>query len=74
VIGAIHFAAEQQLGELTVTHSACDLRVREFAAAGGLISYGTSLGEGIAKWAHTGHILKGEKVSICRCSRRRKSR
>ena len=55
----------KQLGELTVTHKVPAIyEFREFAAAGGLISYGTSLGDGYRQVGlYTGRILKGEKVS-----------
>ena len=67
VIGGDPFftSRSQQLGELTVTHKVPAIyEFREFAAAGGLISYGTSLGDGYRQVGlYTGRILKGEKVS-----------
>ena len=67
VIGGDPFftSRSQQLGELTVTHKVPAIyEFREFAAAGGLISYGTSLGDAYRQVGlYTGRILKGEKVS-----------
>jgi putative ABC transport system substrate-binding protein len=67
VIGGDPFftSRSKQLGELTVTHKVPAIyEFREFAAAGGLISYGTSLGDGYRQVGlYTGRILKGEKVS-----------
>jgi putative ABC transport system substrate-binding protein len=67
VIGGDPFftSRSQQLGELTAAHKVPAIyEFREFAAAGGLISYGTSLGEMYHQVGlYTGRILKGEKVS-----------
>ena len=67
VIGGDPFftSRSKQLGELTVTHKVPAIyEFREFAAAGGLISYGTSLGDAYRQVGlYTGRILKGEKVS-----------
>jgi putative tryptophan/tyrosine transport system substrate-binding protein len=66
VIGGDPFftSRSQQLGELTVAHKVPAIyEFREFAAAGGLISYGTSLGDAYRQVGiYTGRILKGEKV------------
>ena len=67
VIGGDPFftSRSKQLGELTVTHKVPAIyEFREFAEAGGLISYGTSLGDAYRQAGlYTGRILKGEKVS-----------
>jgi putative ABC transport system substrate-binding protein len=67
VIGGDPFftSRSKQLGELTVTHKVPAIyEFREFAAAGGLISYGTSLGDAYRQVGlYTGRILKGERVS-----------
>ena len=67
VIGGDPFftGRSQQLGKLTVAHKVPAIyEFREFAAAGGLISYGTSLGDAYRQVGiYTGRILKGEKVS-----------
>lgn len=66
VIGGDPFftSRSQQLGELTLAHKVPAIyEFREFAAAGGLISYGTSLGDAYRQVGiYTGRILKGEKV------------
>jgi putative ABC transport system substrate-binding protein len=66
-IGADPFftSRSQQLGELTVAHRIPAIyEFREFAAAGGLISYGTSLTDAFRQvGVYTGRILKGEKPS-----------
>jgi putative ABC transport system substrate-binding protein len=67
VIGADPFftSRSRQLGELTVAHAVPAIyEFHEFAAAGGLISYGTSLADAYRQVGiYTGRILKGEKVS-----------
>jgi putative tryptophan/tyrosine transport system substrate-binding protein len=53
----------EQLAALTVRHAVPAIyQYREFAAAGGLMSYGGSLLDGIRQvGVYTGRILKGEK-------------
>jgi putative tryptophan/tyrosine transport system substrate-binding protein len=55
----------EQLATLTVRHAVPAISTyREFAAAGGLMSYGASLtGSYRIAGAYTGRILKGEKPS-----------
>ena len=65
VIGADPFFTSQskQLAELTVRHGVPTVyEFREFAAAGGLISYGSSIAYAYRlAGVYTGRILKGEK-------------
>ena len=67
IIGGDPFftSRSQQLGELTVAHRVPTIyEFREFAAAGGLLSYGTSLADAYRQVGiYTGRILKGEKPS-----------
>ena len=67
VIGADPFftSQSQQLAELTVGHAVPTIyEFREFAAAGGLISYGSSIADAYRlAGVYTGRILKGEKPS-----------
>jgi putative tryptophan/tyrosine transport system substrate-binding protein len=67
IIGADPFftSRSQQLGELTVAHRVPAIyEFRDFAAAGGLLSYGTSLTDAFRQvGVYTGRILKGEKPS-----------
>jgi ABC-type uncharacterized transport system substrate-binding protein len=67
IIGADPFftSRSQQLGELAVAHRVPTIyEFREFAAAGGLVSYGTSLADAYRQvGVYTGRILKGEKPS-----------
>ena len=67
IIGADPFftSRSRQLGELTVARRIPTIyEFREFAAAGGLISYGTSLADAYRQvGTYTGRILKGEKPS-----------
>jgi putative ABC transport system substrate-binding protein len=67
VIGADPFftSRSQQLAKLTVDHAVPAIyEFREFAAAGGLISYGTSIVDAYRlAGVYTGRILKGEKPS-----------
>lgn len=67
VIGADPFftSRSRQLGELTLARRIPTIyEFREFAAAGGLISYGTSLADAYRQAGiYTGRILKGEKPS-----------
>jgi putative ABC transport system substrate-binding protein len=67
IIGADPFftSRSQQLGELTVVHRVPAIyEFRDFAAAGGLISYGTSLADAFRQVGiYTGRVLKGEKPS-----------
>jgi putative ABC transport system substrate-binding protein len=60
VIGS---ARSEQLAALTVRHAVPAMyQFREFAAAGGLISYGTSNTDAVRLAAtYTGRVLKGEK-------------
>jgi putative ABC transport system substrate-binding protein len=65
VIGADPFFTNQsrQLAELAARHAVPTIyEFREFAAAGGSIRYGTSIGDAYRlAGAYTGRILKGEK-------------
>jgi putative tryptophan/tyrosine transport system substrate-binding protein len=66
VIGADPFftSRSQQLAKLTVDRAPAIYEFREFAAAGGLISYGTSIVDAYRlAGVYTGRILKGEKPS-----------
>jgi len=67
VIGADPFftSRSQQLAKLAVDHAVPAIyEFREFAAAGGLISYGTSIVDAYhLAGVYTGRILKGEKPS-----------
>jgi putative ABC transport system substrate-binding protein len=67
IIGGDPFftSRSRQLGELTVAHRVPTIyEFREFAEAGGLISYGTSLTDAYRQVGiYTGRILKGEKPS-----------
>jgi putative ABC transport system substrate-binding protein len=67
VIGADPFftSRSQRLAELTVDHAVPTIyEFREFAAAGGLISYGTSIVDAYRlAGVNTGRILKGEMPS-----------
>jgi putative ABC transport system substrate-binding protein len=67
VIGADPFFTNQsrQLAELAAHHAVPTIyEFREFAAAGGLISYGTSIGDAYRlAGVYTGRILNGEKPS-----------
>jgi putative ABC transport system substrate-binding protein len=67
IIGADPFftSRSRQLGELTAARRIPTIyEFREFAAAGGLISYGTSLADAYRQVGnYTGRILKGEKPS-----------
>ena len=58
-----YMVKSEKLGALTVRHALPAIfQTREFAAAGGLASYGTSLGELYRQvGVYTGRILKGEK-------------
>jgi putative ABC transport system substrate-binding protein len=65
VIGGDAFftSRSEQLGALTVRHAAPAIyQLREFAAAGGLMSYGGSLTDAFRHvGVYTGRVLKGEK-------------
>ena len=67
IIGGDPFftSRSQQLGALTVAHRVPTIyEFREFAAAGGLLSYGTSLADAYRQVGiYAGRILKGEKPS-----------
>ncbi len=67
VIGADPFFTNrsQQLAELSVGHAVPTIyEFREFAAAGGLISYGSNIADAYRlAGVYTGRILKGEKPS-----------
>ena len=67
IIGADPFftSRSRQLGELTLARRVPAIyEFHEFAAAGGLISYGTSLADAYRQvGTYTGRILKGEKPS-----------
>ena len=62
---AMFISRSEQLGALTLRHGVPAItQFREFAAAGGLISYGTSLADAYRQAGiYTGRILKGEKPS-----------
>jgi len=59
----LFFGRSEQLAELTVRHAVPAIfQNREFAAAGGLMSYGGSLADTYRQAGiYTGRILKGEK-------------
>ena len=61
--GSFFVGHEEQLAALTVRHAVPTASEhREFAAAGGLLSYGTSLTDAYRLTGiYTGRILKGEK-------------
>ena len=65
MIGADPFLSGhgRQLAALTVTHAVPAISLyRDFAAAGGLLSYGPSLADGYHhSGTYVGRILKGEK-------------
>jgi putative tryptophan/tyrosine transport system substrate-binding protein len=65
VIGGEPFfnARSEQLGALTIRHAVPTIyQLREFAAAGGLVSYGASLTDAYRLvGVYAGQILKGEK-------------
>ena len=67
IIGGDPFftSRSRKLGELSVTHRVPAIyEFHEFAAAGGLVSYGTSLADAYRQVGiYTGRILKGEKPS-----------
>jgi len=73
VIGSDPFLISriEQLAALTVRHEVPAIyQFREFAAAGGLMSYGGSLTDAFRQvGVYTGRILKGEKRPTCRSSR-----
>jgi putative tryptophan/tyrosine transport system substrate-binding protein len=61
--GAFFASRSQRLGALTVRHAVPAISsYREFAVAGGLLSYGTDIGEAYRlAGIYTGRILKGDK-------------
>ena len=60
---AMFISRSEQLGALTLRHAVPAItQFREFAAAGGLMSYGGSFTEAARQvGVYTGRILKGEK-------------
>jgi putative ABC transport system substrate-binding protein len=74
VVGFDTFFTRQsrQLGTLTLRHAVPAIApYREFAVAGGLMSYGTNITDMYRQLGvYTSRILKGEKPPICRSSRR----
>ena len=64
-IDSFFTARRQQLGALALRHGVPAIyQHRDFAAAGGLMTYGASLNEGYRlAGIYTGRILKGEKAS-----------
>jgi putative tryptophan/tyrosine transport system substrate-binding protein len=61
--GPLFASRSERLGALTVRHAVPAISpYREFAVAGGLLSYGTDVGEAYRlAGIYTGRILKGEK-------------
>ena len=61
--GAFFISHREQLAELTVRHTVpVAFEHREFAAAGGLLSYGSAITESYRLTGiYTGRILKGDK-------------
>jgi putative ABC transport system substrate-binding protein len=59
------YSKSEQLAELTVRHSIPAIfQLREFAVAGGLISYGASLADAFRLMGiYAGRIIKGDKPS-----------
>ena len=71
---ALFISRSEQLGVLTRQHAVPAItQFREFAAAGGLMSYGGSFTEAARQvGVYTGRILKGRSRAICRWSGPRK--
>jgi hypothetical protein len=68
--GGLFISRSGQLGELTVRLTAYhDLLVREFAAAGGLMSYGGGIADPYRQFGvYTGRALKVKSQPTCRFS------
>ena len=74
--GSVFFASHsEQLAALAVQHAIPAIYAsRSFAAAGGLMSYGSNITESYRLvGVYTGRVLKGDKPADCRFSRQPKS-
>ena len=68
------FSRSEQLATLAARHKVPTIYgFREFAVAGGLMSYGGSLAE-LHRWVgiYTGRISKAKSLPICQCNSPRK--